>query len=204
MRAVNLLPRDDVVRSFEAKRGVAFGAAGGAAFVSVLLAAAIISAGGSASEQQAQLDSLNAELAALPKPAADTGAGDETLAADKSARIAALSTALGGRVAWDRVLGQISQVLPKDVWLTTLGITTAEPAAGAPAPEPTGAVTSSGITLSGLTYSQDGVARVLARLSVAPVLTNVQLVSSTAQPVGNRNIAKFTITADLRPAGSAS
>jgi Tfp pilus assembly protein PilN len=203
MRAVNLLPRDDVVRSFEAKRGVAFGAAGGAAVISVLLAAAIISAGGSAAEQQVQLDSLNAELAALPQPEVQTGAGDEALAAEKAARIAALSTALGGRIAWDRVLGQISQVLPKDVWLTTLGITQAGPDTGAPAPA-AGATAGSGITLSGSTYSQDGVARVLARLSVAPVLTNVQLVSSAAQPVGTRDVVQFTITADLRTAGSAS
>ena len=125
MRAVNLLPRDETPRSFEAKRGVVFGAAGGAALVTVLLAAAMISAGGSASEQRTRIDSLNAELAALPQPSTDreTGVTDETLVADKSARITALSTALGSRVAWDRVLRQISQVLPRDVWLTTLAST---------------------------------------------------------------------------------
>lgn len=202
MRAVNLLPRDETPRSFEAKRGVAFGAAGGAAFVTVLLAAAMISAGGATSEQRARIDSLNAELAALPQPSTDgeTGVTDETLVADKSARITALSTALGGRVAWDRVLRQISQVLPRDVWLTSLAsIAVPTTPTGAPAGE-----VAPGVVLNGSTYSQDGVARVLARLSVTPALTNVRLQSSTVQPIGSRRIVQFTIMADLRTAGSPS
>ena len=53
MRAVNLLPRDDVPKSFEAKRGVVFGAAGGAALVTVGLTALMLSASGSIGERQA-------------------------------------------------------------------------------------------------------------------------------------------------------
>ena len=201
MRAINLLPRDEVKRSFEAKRGVAFGAAGGAALVTVLLAAAMISAGGATSEQQARIDSLNAELAALPEPPTDGAPAvtDDTLVAEKSARITALSTALGSRVAWDRILRQISQVLPRDVWLTSL-------ASAAVPTTPTGVPgeAAPGVVLSGSTYSQDGVARVLARFAVAPELTNVRLQSSTVQPVGSRRIVQFTIMADLRTAGSSS
>ena len=37
MRAVNLLPKEVPVKSFEAKRGVVFGAAGGFAVVTVAL-----------------------------------------------------------------------------------------------------------------------------------------------------------------------
>lgn len=200
MRAVNLLPRDDVVKSFEAKRGVVFGAAGGAALVTVLLATAMIGAGGAAAEQQGILDSVNTELLAVPKPVADTGVTNEALAADKAARIAALSSALGGRVAWDRVLRQISQVLPQDVWLTSLS-GTGQVAAATAAP---GAEQTPRVTLSGSTYSHDGVARVLARLSVIPVLDNVMLTSSIAQPVGTRQTVQFSIVADLRTPGGAS
>ena len=53
MRAVNLLPRDEVPKSFEAKRGVVFGAAGGAALVTVALTALMLSAGNAISEHQA-------------------------------------------------------------------------------------------------------------------------------------------------------
>ena len=80
----------------------------------------MFSAGGSLGEQQAELDTLNAELAALPRPEPDGGQTgvDAALAAEKNDRITALSGALSSRVAWDRVLRQISLVLPEDVWLT--------------------------------------------------------------------------------------
>src|SRR5687768_4078639 len=112
MRAINLLPRDEPKRSFEANRGVAFGAVGGLALVSVAVAALMLSAGGGLRDQQSKLDALNAELASLPRPDAAAGNEDGALAAAKSERIGALSAALAGRVAWDRVLRELSQVLP--------------------------------------------------------------------------------------------
>ena len=123
---------------------------------------------------------------------------DDARSRRRSARITALSTALGSRVAWDRVLRQISQVLPRDVWLTSL----ASSAARQLRPESRRASAAPGVVLNGSTYSQDGVARVLARLSVAPTLTNVRLQSSTVQPVGSRQLVQFTIMADVRTAGS--
>ena len=120
MRAVNLLPRDEAKRSFEAKRGVVFGGVGGAALATVVLASMMISAGGSASSKQDELDALRAQIAAIPAvPVVDTSEED-ALAAEKGARVGALSAALSGRVAWDRVLRQVSLVLPEDVWLTNL------------------------------------------------------------------------------------
>ena len=47
MRAVNLLPRDEAKRSFEAKRGVVFGGVAGAALATAVLASMTMSAGGS-------------------------------------------------------------------------------------------------------------------------------------------------------------
>lgn len=201
MRAVNLLPRDEAPRSFEAKRGVVFGAAGGTALVTVVLAAAMISAAGATSAEQDRIDTLNVELAALPKPAS-TPTNEETdaaIVAEKTARIAALSTALGGRVAWDRVLRQISQILPRDVWLATLSATA--PLAGGDAPVAGGAPS---VVINGATYSHDGVARLLSRLAVTPSLTNVRLQSSTAQTTGTRKIVQFTILVDVRTNEGAS
>ena len=122
MRAVNLLPQDEQPRSFAAYRGVAFGAGGGVALVSVALAALTISAGGAIQQQSAERDSLNAELAALPPAPVDQqeSSTNAALVFEKNQRITALSSALSTRVAWDRVLSQISQVLPEDVWLTSL------------------------------------------------------------------------------------
>ena len=81
----------------------------------------MISAGGAASSKQQELDGVRAQIAAIPiVPVIDTSKED-ALAAEENARIGALS-ALGGGSPWDRVLRQVSLVLPEDVWLTSLGV----------------------------------------------------------------------------------
>jgi Tfp pilus assembly protein PilN len=200
VRAVNLLPRDVPTKSFAATRGVVFGSVFGAALATVGVVSMTMSAGGSVSEKRAELDGLRAQIAAIPTvPAKDT-TRDAALAADKGARVGALSAALGGRIAWDRVLRQVSLVLPEDVWLTTLAATaptTGPPAAGATAP-------ASGFTLTGSTYSQNGVARFLSRLAVIPDLANVRLQSSQSALVAEREVVQFTILADVRGPGDAA
>ena len=188
MRAVNLLPRDEVKRSFEAKRGVVFGAVGGAALATVILVSMSISAGGAAGDKRAELDGIRAQIAAVPAPVTEStdASNNEELAAAKGARIGALSSALTARIPWDRVLRQISLILPEDVWLTNLS-----------ASAPTAGV-ASGFTLTGSTYSQNGVARFLSRLSVVPDLANVRLQSSQSAIVATRELVQFTILADVR------
>lgn len=199
MRAVNLLPRDDPKRSFEARRGVVFGAAGGAALITAGLTALMLGAGGSVTENQARVDALKAELAAIPNASetAQSAAEDAAITSELSKRTSALSTVLTGRIAWDGVLRQISQVLPQDVWLTSLSSTVPEATAVPNAP------TTPGITLSGATYTQSGVARLLSRLSVAPALANVRLQTSAADS-GAKKLVRFTILADVKTAGGAS
>lgn len=201
MRAVNLLPRDDPKKSFEATRGVVFGSAFGVALVTAVLVSMTMSAGGAVDEKQGELDGLRAQIAAIPVvPPKDTN-DDAELAADKGARIGALSAALGDRLAWDRVLRQVSLVLPEDVWLTNLSVTapssTAAVASGTAAPV-------SGFTLTGSTYSQNGVARFLSRLAVVPDLANVRLQSSQSALVLERELVQFTILADVRAPGDTA
>jgi Tfp pilus assembly protein PilN len=195
MRAVNLLPREEAKRSFQAKRGVVFGGVGGAALATAVLASMLITAGGAASSKQEELDALRAQIAAIPTvPVLDTSEED-ALAAEKGARVGALSAALSGRVAWDRTLRQVSLVLPEDVWLTNLS---------AAAPSSSQATAgAAGFTLTGSTYSQNGVARFLSRLAVIPDLANVRLLSSQSQVVNERELVQFTILADVRAPGSA-
>src|SRR5205814_5375160 len=71
--------------------------------------------------------------AQLPAPKQATPV-DPTLKAEHDTRVAALSAALSQRVAWDRILRQISSILPEDVWLT--GIDAKSPDGGAPPPAP--------------------------------------------------------------------
>jgi Tfp pilus assembly protein PilN len=202
MRAVNLLPRDEQPRSFAANRKVAFGGAGGAALVTVAFVALMVGAGGAIQQQNAERDALNAQLAALPHAAVDQqeSEANAALASEKNARITALSTALSTRVAWDRVLSQISQVLPEDVWLTSL---TSQSGAEAAASS-TGAVGPPGasVTVIGSTYSQRGVARFLARLGVIPALSGVHLLSSSNVDMKPRDLVNFTIQATVKAPGA--
>lgn len=194
MRAVNLLPRDEPTRSFEAKRGVVFLGGGGAALLTVLFVTLILGASSAANQERQARALVNAELLAVPRPASEqTEAQDDSaLVAEKTARVSALSTALAGRVAWDGVLRQISQVLPEDVWLASLATSAAVPGAGAK------------LTLSGSTYSQDGVARFLSRISVLPALANVQLQTSAIDPAGAAKVVQFIIVADVKAPGTGA
>jgi Tfp pilus assembly protein PilN len=161
-------------------------------------------ASGKVKDKQAELQSLNDTLAAIPTPDASKIQSQNALATDKQVRVTALSAALTRRVAWDRIFRELSLVLPEDVWLTTLSarapISSSIPVAPAPAAAGT-AVAASQFTLDGYTYSHAAVARLLSRLSVIPDLVNVQLQQSTLTTVGVSKAVHFTIAADVRQGG---
>jgi hypothetical protein len=211
MRAFNLLPREEVA---EARTRL------GLARVLVALLGLLVVAGlgtgylfmsGRVADKQAQVDDLRVQLADLDVPSGapeDEDVGDDVpLASDAEARTTALAGALTGRVAWDRVLREVTLVVPEDVWFTT--VTTGSPdaaAAGGTAPATTpaeGAGTS--LTIAGTARSQDAVARLLARLGVIPELTDVQLQSSVAELQENGSSTfLFSIVATVDPAGAPS
>lgn len=223
MRAVNLLPADATQRrSFSGRGLVAVGSAVLGAILVAVLGFVYLSASSTASDRQATLDGLHAQLAAVPAGLKPVSAADLQLAGDRSTRIQALNAALSGRVAWDRVLRQVSLVLPSDVWLTDLTgtapvvappvassttstdqstpATTTSTPTPAPAPSPTSA--SSGFSLTGFTYSQDSVARLLTRLAAVPSLSNVRLESSAAQVIAKQRVYQFIVNADLKGGGA--
>lgn len=55
---------------------------------------------------------------------------------DRSSRVKMVSAALGGEVSFPRFLNELSIILPKDVWLTTLSIDTGAGASAAPSSAP--------------------------------------------------------------------
>jgi Tfp pilus assembly protein PilN len=195
MRAVNLLPKDD-----GRPRGPAFrndplviGGVVGTVLVTAILAAMFLTASTGVADNQERHDAAQAELAATPVPPPAV-AGASELEQEKSARISALSAALSGRLAWDRVLREVSLVLPDDVWLSSLSATA--PVAASP-------TTTAGFSINGRTYSHDGVARLLARLSVVPQLSNVQLLhSALATSETGRKVVEFSINATVKAAGA--
>jgi len=227
MRAVNLLPVEPK-RSRKSPGSVTQIALVAPFVVGGLLAAGFLLTSSQVNSKKATLQALQDELAALPAPQAQPQQNPE-LATERSLRIATLSATLQSRLVWDRILREISEVLPGDVWLTTLsaqspevpttvsgpvpaatgatgtpGATTTETSTTATtttaaAPPPPAPTTIQPLNLQGYTYSQEGVARLLSRLQVVPALENVKLVSSTQSNVSGQNVVSFTITADVRP-----
>jgi Tfp pilus assembly protein PilN len=203
MRAINLLPRDDSRRN-QKTQWIVLVPVATAVLLAALLSVTFLSASGKVKDKQAELQSLNDTLAAIPTPDASKLQSQNALAADKQVRVTALSAALTRRVAWDRIFRELSLVLPDDVWLTTLSaqapVSSSVPVAPAPAAAGT-AVAASQFTLDGYTYSHAAVARLLSRLSVVPDLVNVQLQQSTLTKVGPAKAVHFTIAADVRQGG---
>ena len=205
MRAVNLLPKDDARHGGDGAPVAALVAVSCAVFVASVLGAGAMFEAGKLKKAQTELRGAQAEVAALPAPPPARSATDSQLASQQDARLAALSTALSRRVAWDRILREISLVLPDDVFLQSLKAKS--PASGSnldPPPTPTAAATAQGLVIQGTTYSHDSVARLLSRLEVIPDLTNVQLVDSSQASIGRTHVAHFVIGADVRMPGSSS
>ena len=218
MRAVNLLPAEER-RSprVEGLRTPLLVVAGGIAAATTGAVVLAMSAAGTADERRTELAAIEAAIARLPK-APEAAVSQGVLLQERSDRVAALSAALTGRVAFDRVLREIALVLPRDVWLTGLTATapvSATPPGGSEVPvAPATTSGAEGVTIEGATYTYAAVARVLARLSVAPSLEDVRLLTSTrtqpdaaesgddVQPrrTPQRTLVTFTLAASLRSA----
>jgi Tfp pilus assembly protein PilN len=208
MRAVNLLPRQQVEQKRERPNAVVLFAALGGATVLLVLVAGFLLANRSVDRQQQALSTARAELAASPSHhvSAETNAFRQTVLNDREQRSLALASALGKEVAWDRVLRHFALVLPDDVWLTSLtgAVPLDPPATVVPTTSSALPAAATDLTIQGYTYSQDSVARLLERLSVLPDLKNVQLQNSSTTTVGGQKVISFTIVSDIRTGGSAS
>jgi Tfp pilus assembly protein PilN len=191
MRAVNLLPRD-IQRSGLRPTAPLLTGVIGAVVVTAVLCIGFLMQSAKVADKRSQLDAARAELALVPPPAPLQASGTDLLAGEEALRVTALQGALAGRVAWDRLLREVSLILPKDVWLTSLSLTT-------PVPGPLGA----NFQIAGNAYSHEGVARLLSRIALIPDLTNVVLVNSIKAP-GKHTTVAWNINAAIRQPGATS
>ncbi len=192
MRAVNLLPRDVKRSSLKPNVPVLAGVIAAVLVVTILCAGFLLESA-KVADRRNQLDAARAELALVPPPPPPQSNIEASLAGIEAARVSALQSALEGRIAWDRVLREVSLVLPEDVWLTTLTLGSPSVTAG-----------EGGFDMSGSAYSHDGVARLLSRLALIPDIKNVELDHSNATVPGQRGVVEFKITADVRAPGATS
>jgi hypothetical protein len=198
MRAVNLLPREVDKRGLKITPPIATGIVAGVLVVTVLTAGFLM-ASAKVTTTRNDLDAARAELALVPPPSPPAPGSEYNLSGEQTARVAALQTAINGRVAWDRILRELALVLPADVWLDHLTVTS-------PTVAPTGdGAAPTGFDITGHAFSHEGVARLLSRLQVLPDLSDVTLHHSRTTSPGNNNApVEFKIVAAIRAAGAAS
>jgi Tfp pilus assembly protein PilN len=207
MHAFNFLPREEAQQTvMRGRPGPAQLALAVAALLLIAaLAAMFLVMNARLADKERERDDLRAELAREEVPAEEPvqPGTDPALVEERNKRTAALANALGSRVAWDRLLRELSLVLPDDVWLTTLtanapgasGTATATGTTSTPPPTATG----TGFQVVGYSYDQEGVAELLSRLAVLPELASVQLVSSARTKIGETDVVEFTISATVKP-----
>jgi Tfp pilus assembly protein PilN len=203
VRAVNLLPGDEANQGRKVPPLPVLAGCIGTVVISALLALMFLSGNAGVAKKQHALEQVQAEYAAIPAPAPASPVVAE-LPQQRQTRVTALAAVLGQRVAWDRLLREVSQVVPSDVWLIALN-------ALAPSISPATAGPQQSFMVTGCTYSQDSVARFLARLSVVPDLTGMTLGKSSTDSGGGggggqcpTGMFTFILQGAVRAAGASS
>jgi Tfp pilus assembly protein PilN len=185
MRAVNLLPSDDAGDGRKVPTVPIIVGCVGSVLVTAVLAMMFLSASHKVATQREALAKVQAEYNAVPAPPPPSPLLKE-FPQQRQTRVTALAGALGQRVVWDRLLREVSQVVPNDVWLVNLDakspMLVVKNARNAPAP---GTTLPDGFVVTGCTYSQDSVARFLARLQLVPDLGEMTLGKSATDADGS-------------------
>lgn len=208
LRSVNLLPREEVAEKTKTSRvnpahvGVAIAAVvvlGALAFGFIVERGRVQTRTETKERLQTAIQAAQQPVAAAPDAPVQPQ-GQPELIAEQTARVTALSAALQQRVAWDRVLRQISIVMPADTWLRGLAGSAGVSGAGV---ETTAAAPGT-VTLTGYSKTREGVARLLARLQTVPDLAAVQLIAATTVTIGKQDVVDFSIVGTLRSPAEAA
>jgi Tfp pilus assembly protein PilN len=219
MRAVNLLPKELQTRKSirEEDPAVVVGSALGVV-VMIALGLAFYVEHNAAGKQQARLTTARLELAQLsikqqhqkPKPKKPTVpitpvVPPPSISGQEATWLSSVETNLSQRIAWDRVLREVSLVMPDDVTLTSLSMSAPATPTVIPGvvstPPATGAA--QGFSIAGDAFSYDSVARLLSRLSLVPDLSDVTLTNTSAgssAPSGSASSVQFNISANVKGA----
>lgn len=195
MRAVNLLPttqrRTPGVSGVKAPLAIAGAvlAIGGLGWYGWSLNGQVDDAKADVATATAERDALRDQLGAFQQAQARDAA--------QSVRKGAVVGLVAGRVNWERLVRDLSAVMPRQVWLTNLK-GEADPAAAtttaaAATPNVNNATPPRGIHLDGFAYTQSQVALLMARAATVPGLGEPRLASSEVQDRGDRSVVHFVI-----------
>jgi Tfp pilus assembly protein PilN len=195
MRAVNLLPQKErrTPGFAGAKTPLAVVGAvailGGMGFWGYSLHGQVSDVKSDVSTATSERDGLRDQLGAFQAAQARDAA--------QEVRTGAVVGLVTGRVNWERVIRDLSAVLPHEVWLTNLKgeteVAAAPTAATASAPNLNNTTVPRGIHLDGYAYNQDQVALLMARAATVPGLGEPRLASSDVQPGDVKDVIHFII-----------
>jgi Tfp pilus assembly protein PilN len=175
MKAVNLIPGDQ-------RRATPTGSRAGGAYVVLgvlgvllVMAVAYVLTSNSVNDKTTKAAEAAQQADALEAQATELDAYTD-FASIKEQRLAAVATAAQTRFDWERLMRELSRVMPKGSWLQTTqaSVTGDEAAAAAPVPAET-APTGPQATFVGCTPKQSEVAKILVRLRSMHRVTDVEL-----------------------------
>ena len=114
-------------------------------------------------------------------------------------KVTTLDGAKADTLFWYSSLGAVTDSLPAQTWLTSMGTSNSTSAAtpGAYAgTDPT-------LNISGIAMSQAMVGETMLRMNTAPALDHVDLAFVTQQKIGQANAVSFQMTVHLKPESGA-
>lgn len=123
----------------------------------------------------------------------------ETQTAAMQPKVATLAGAKADTLFWYSSLGAVTDSLPTQTWLTSLGTSTA----AATATPGAYAGTDPTLSISGVAMSQAMVGETMLRMNTAPALDHVDLAFVTQQKIGLANAVSFQMTVHLKPEAAA-
>jgi Tfp pilus assembly protein PilN len=205
---VNLLPSDIRERQRTRRLAVGVGLAVAAVvallfFVFVLQVARLSEADQDLAAQQEVNSGLRAQISELQE--------FQILKQELAAREGLVGEATAGRVLWSGVLGDVSKIIPGQMWLTNLtGTLTPPPVApptstGAAAPAPTATLVGN-VTFTGRALNNPTIARWLSRIEDVTGWVNPWVSGASQSQDGTEEIdfsGSFDFTTDAVEGGSA-
>jgi len=195
MRAVNLLPQTQRRKPgfAGAKTPLAVVGAvvvlGGMGYWGYSLHGQVDSAKSDVATASIERDELRSQLGAFQAAEARDAA--------QNVRTGAVVGLVAGRVNWERIVRDLSAVMPRQIWLTNLkgetDVTATPTAATAAAPNLNNSTAPRGLHLDGFAFTQNQVALLMARASTVPGLGEPRLATSEVQARADRDVIHFVI-----------
>ena len=206
MKAVNLVPS-------EQRRAKPSGKGAGGSYVvlgllAVLLvmAVAYVTTSNKVNENETKAAEARQQAEAYEAQAAQLGSFTN-FAAIKEQRLAAVVAAAQTRFDWERLMREVSRVMPTDSWLQTTDASVhGESTAGSPADPAALTPTGPAATFVGCTPRQSDVAKILVRLRNMHRVTDVELNESIREQATEASLEscgrlyKFDVTVHFTPA----